>query len=211
MIALHGLAFAHLLRGDHGVAIPLFDRGLTMSRENGFLLWDADFACALGNAYMLAGRAAEAVPFMERSIQKQQSLGQEGQLAFWMTWLCESYVHLGNQDAAKRLTSEALDLARDRGQRGVQALCHRLEAERTMRHDPFDSDVPEREYREALTLATDLGMRPLVAHCHLGLGKLYRRTGKRREAQDHLTTATTMYREMDMRFWLPQADEELKA
>ena len=39
----------------------------------------------------------------------------------------------------------------------------------------------------------------------LGLGKLYQRTGKRQEAQKHLTTATTMYREMDMRFWLEQA------
>jgi hypothetical protein len=29
-------------------------------------------------------------------------------------------------------------------------------------------------------------MRPLVAHCHLGLGKLYRRTGKREQAQEHL-------------------------
>ena len=27
-------------------------------------------------------------------------------------------------------------------------------------------------------------MRPLVAHCHLGLGKLYRRTGKREQAQE---------------------------
>jgi hypothetical protein len=52
-------------------------------------------------------------------------------------------------------------------------------------------------------------MRPLVAHCHLGLGKLYRRTGKRQEAQEHLTTATTMYREMDMRFWLEQAEAEM--
>ena len=50
-------------------------------------------------------------------------------------------------------------------------------------------------------------MRPLVAHCHLGLGKLYRRTGKREQACEHLTTATTMYREMDMRFWLEQAGD----
>ncbi len=54
----------------------------------------------------------------------------------------------------------------------------------------------------------ELGMRPLVAHCHLGLGKIYRRTGKRDEAQEHLTTATTMYREMDMRFWLEKAEKE---
>ena len=54
-------------------------------------------------------------------------------------------------------------------------------------------------------------MRPLVAHCHLGLGKLYRRTGKREQAQEHLTTATTMYREMDMPFWLEQAEAELSS
>ena len=54
-------------------------------------------------------------------------------------------------------------------------------------------------------------MRPLVAHCHLGLGKLYRRAGEGREAQEHLTAATTMYREMDMRFWLEQTEAELKA
>jgi len=53
-------------------------------------------------------------------------------------------------------------------------------------------------------------MRPLVAHCHLGLGKLYRHTGKRQEAQEHLTTATTMYREMDMGFWLKQAEAEMR-
>ena len=52
-------------------------------------------------------------------------------------------------------------------------------------------------------------MRPLVAHCHLGLGKLYRRTGDRAKAAEHLTTATTMYREMDMGFWLEKAEAAL--
>jgi hypothetical protein len=52
----------------------------------------------------------------------------------------------------------------------------------------------------------EMGMRPLVAHCHLGCGKLYRRTGKREQAQEHLTTATTMYREMGMTYWLEKAD-----
>jgi sugar phosphate isomerase/epimerase len=65
-------------------------------------------------------------------------------------------------------------------------------------------------YREALALADELGMHPLVAHCHLGLGKLSRRTGDRAKAQEHLTTATTMYREMDMRFWLEQVERELR-
>ena len=52
-------------------------------------------------------------------------------------------------------------------------------------------------------------MRPLVAHCHLGLGKLYRRTDRREQAQEQLTTATTMYREMGMMYWLERAEAEV--
>jgi hypothetical protein len=52
-------------------------------------------------------------------------------------------------------------------------------------------------------------VRPLVAHCHLGLGKLYRRTGKQQQAQEHLATAASIYREMGMLFWLEQAETEM--
>jgi hypothetical protein len=52
-------------------------------------------------------------------------------------------------------------------------------------------------------------MRPLVAHCHLGLGKLYRRTDKRDQASEHLTAATTMYREMGMTYWLEEVQREI--
>jgi hypothetical protein len=55
-------------------------------------------------------------------------------------------------------------------------------------------------------LAEEVGMRPLVAHCHLGLGKLYRRTGDHDQAREHLATATAMYREMGMRFWLSESE-----
>jgi hypothetical protein len=35
--------------------------------------------------------------------------------------------------------------------------------------------------------------------------------GKRQEAQEHLTLATTMYREMDMTYWLEKTREETTA
>ena len=49
-------------------------------------------------------------------------------------------------------------------------------------------------------------MRPLGAHCHSGLAKLYRRTDKRQQGDEHLRAAIAMYREMDMRYWLTQAE-----
>jgi hypothetical protein len=74
--------------------------------------------------------------------------------------------------------------------------------------DRFDAESGEAHCRQALALAEPRGMRPLVARCHLGLGTLYARAGKQPAAQEHLTTATTMYREMDMPFWLEQAEAE---
>lgn len=44
-----------------------------------------------------------------------------------------------------------------------------------------------------------------LGHCHVGLARLYRRTGKRDRADEHLATATAMYREMGMRYWLEKA------
>jgi hypothetical protein len=55
-----------------------------------------------------------------------------------------------------------------------------------------------------------IGMRPLAAHCHLGLAKLYRRTAKHEQARHHFTTATTMYRDMGMTYWLAKAEAEMR-
>jgi hypothetical protein len=44
---------------------------------------------------------------------------------------------------------------------------------------------------------------------HPGLGKLYRRTDKREQAREHLSIATTMYREMGMAYWLEKAEAEV--
>jgi Tetratricopeptide repeat len=106
--------------------------------------------------------------------------------------------------------TRALAMTRERGDRGHEAYALRLLAEIAARPESLDRETAHARYHEALTLATELGMRPLVAHCHLGLGKLFRRTGRREQARGHLTTATTMYREMGRTFWLDQTEAEIR-
>ena len=122
----------------------------------------------------------------------------------------EALQRAGRLDHALADAERTLGLTRERGERGREAQCLRLLGEIAAQRDPPDAETAERHYREALRLGEELKMRPLVAHCHFGLGKLYRRTGKRHEAQEHLTTATTLYREMDMRFWLEQAEAAMR-
>ena len=52
-------------------------------------------------------------------------------------------------------------------------------------------------------------MRPLVAHCHRDLGMLYAKTGQAEPARAALAPAIALYRDMDMTFWLPQAEAAL--
>jgi hypothetical protein len=112
----------------------------------------------------------------------------------------------GRIDEAASHGREALALARRLGARGAEAHALCLAGEIASAGGGGDT---ESYYREALALA-GRRIRPLVAHCHLGLGKLYRRTSHRQQAQEHLTTATTMYREMRMTYWLEKAEAELK-
>ena len=77
--------------------------------------------------------------------------------------------------------------------------------------DASDLNESRDSLHEALALAEVLGSRPLVAHCHLGLGKLFRPTGKHMEAHEHLAIATTMYREMGMTYWLEKVEREMQA
>jgi class 3 adenylate cyclase len=50
-------------------------------------------------------------------------------------------------------------------------------------------------------------VRGIGSDLHLGLGRLSRLTGRGEEAREHLTVATTMCREMAMRYWPEQAAE----
>jgi tetratricopeptide (TPR) repeat protein len=123
--------------------------------------------------------------------------------------LGEAYLIAGRIEQASELGARALELSRRYKERGYEAWVRWLLAEIARARHPVDHTIAESHYRLAMALGVQLGMRPLVAHCHHGLGTLYRRTGKREQAQEHLPTATTMYREMGMTYWLEQTEKEM--
>jgi tetratricopeptide (TPR) repeat protein len=122
------------------------------------------------------------------------------------TVTASAYLAAGCPEEARTEIRLGLAAATERNAWGHRATWLRLEAEVLAQGEPAGA---RDRHEEALSLAVELGVQPEVAHCHLGLGKLYRRTGKPDQAQQHLTTAMTMYREMDMTYWLEQAEAEM--
>jgi tetratricopeptide (TPR) repeat protein len=124
--------------------------------------------------------------------------------------LAEALLLAGRIDDAAATVQRAFDLAVQRKEKAQQAYARRLFGEIASHDTHCDVAAAEHHYRLAASLAEELGMRPLLAHCHFGLGKLYRRTDEHEQAREHLSTATTMYREKGMTYWLEKAETEMK-
>ena len=208
--ALSAVGYVHLHRGDPIEALAPLTRAVEIGKATEFLNWGTTSLGLLGLRDARTGRSVEGVGLLERASSLAEERGERFVLALLQTWLGEAHLAAGNLERARQHAQVSLEMSRAQAQRGTEAWAWRLLGEIAAATDPPGVQEAETAYREALTRASNLGMRPVVAHCHLGLGKLYRRTGDSAKALEHLTTAVTMYREMDMRFWLEKVEVALK-
>jgi DNA-binding NtrC family response regulator/tetratricopeptide (TPR) repeat protein len=202
--ALSSAGYVRARRGDVDQAISMLERAVALCQawEIGAVLIGP--VSTLGHAYALAGRFAEALPLLQRASKPAGVL-----LTLYMTFRGEAQLLAGHVDEALAVARQALALSRDRKERGHEAWALRLLGEMASHRDCLDEAAAATHYGAAMALASELGMRPLVAHCHLGLGRLGSRTGDEGAARKQLTTAAAMYQEMDMDFWLAQAEAAL--
>jgi tetratricopeptide (TPR) repeat protein len=209
MYASWGSGLLSLRQGNLPRALPLLERAVGICREADLPAYFPRMAAALGTAYTLSGRVADAVPLLAQALEQAIATQRVGFQALCSLPLGEAHLLADRLEEAHTLTEHTLVLAHQHQERGHQAYALRLLGEIAVRREPSESAQAEDHYRQALTLAEELGMRPLVAHCHLGLGKLYAKVGRRAEAGAELSAAIELYRAMAMMFWLPQAEAAL--
>jgi class 3 adenylate cyclase/tetratricopeptide (TPR) repeat protein len=197
-------------RGHLEEAVHPLERSLDTCRERNLAVWQPIPSSVLGLTLALLGRVDEGLPLLEGGVALSEELGVKAYLALWTTHLGHGLLIAGQGERAGALAQHARDLALAHKERGHEAYILNLLGEIALHRAAPDVEEAEARYREAWALAKDLSMRPLAAHCHLGLGTLYRRTGADPRAQEHLTTAEAMYREMDMVFWLEKAELALR-
>jgi tetratricopeptide (TPR) repeat protein len=209
-MAHYAAATLHLVKGDWAEARTLTARQIAVLRA-GNVAGELPTALALSaRALGHLGDAAAALAACREAEQLLESRSARERVGNgWVHCsLGRAYLLLGRLDDAARLGTPAGESASGRVDFVPDAL--QLLGDLATHPDRFDAERGRVYYGRALALAEARGMRPLVAHCHLGLGQLYRRAGDVPEAQEHLTTAATMYREMGMNFWLEKAKAELE-
>jgi len=206
--AYFGASMLRLLKGDWAKACSRVEKWIaTLQSGNTQLPWAvASSAWALaqiGNASEALNRLREAEQLLERQVAR----GIVAHRSWAYHAVARACLLLGRLDDARRLGDRAIDSSQRQPGFAAHAQC--LLGDIAAHPDRFAAETSAAHYRGALALAQLHGMRPLIAHCHLGLGRLYRRTLEPEQARENFTTAMTMYREMDMGYWLKQAEADM--
>jgi tetratricopeptide (TPR) repeat protein len=194
------LAYLKSVRGELSQATRLLERAVAQCREWNITTHTPIAMAALGHVYAWSGRIEEGVSCLQQALTAYESAGIGVYHSLSVEQLGEAYLLANQVDNARACADRAVMLARQRGERGYEAWARRLLGEIASHHARPDEATAVAHYGAAMTLASELEMRPLMAHCHLGLGRLYRRTGKPEQAQERLSTATAMYGEMGMTY-----------
>jgi class 3 adenylate cyclase/tetratricopeptide (TPR) repeat protein len=209
--AYHGAGVHHLAQGEVRRAAEVLERAYSVCQSHDMPAYVPRISAELGLAWALGGRAAEAVPMLERAVEQAASRKQATSHSQVLLLLGEVCLLAGPLGEAADAATHALALFRRQGERGHEAWTLRLLGDIVSREAPGDAARAEAYYRAATALATILGMRPLVARCDLGLGLLLRQTGQREGAALALRSACTRFREVGMASALARSEAELEA
>jgi tetratricopeptide (TPR) repeat protein len=210
IFAYLNLSHLHSVRGQLDQTSRLLERAVEEARDRDITMWAPVMTASLGYMHARSGRSTEGISRLKQALTAFEASGYGYLHSISVAQLGEAYLLAGNVEDASTCAERAVMLSRMRGERGHEAWSLRLLGDIASYRNGPGEVTAEGPYLTARDLALELGMRPLIAHCHLGLGKLYRRTGQHAQAQEHLTTATTMYREMGMTYWLEQAESNMR-
>jgi len=163
VIAHAGTGMLRNLGGDHEGAIAPLERGLVIARLADIPLLFPLIAAPLGRAFALTGRTEDGLRLLEDAVQRAEDMQWGANHALRLMWLGEAHLRTGDESAARRLGTRALELARRQGERGHEAHVLRLLGQIAGSGPAPDLEQASQYYLEGLTLAKTLGMQPLAA------------------------------------------------
>jgi class 3 adenylate cyclase/tetratricopeptide (TPR) repeat protein len=198
-------------RGDFPEALQRLEEALGIAREWHITLYEAHIMRVLGWTYAMSGRTSDGVALLRQAVTFVEARSLRSQHASVVVLFGEACLLDGRVEEARAAAGRALDLARERQQHGEEAVGLRLLGEIAATATPIDRDTAERHYATAVEVAEELRNRPLQGRCHLGLARHHLRLGRRAVAEEHLVLAIKLFCAMDMRYWVKQTVDTMKA
>jgi tetratricopeptide (TPR) repeat protein len=118
MYAYHGIALLALRQGNLSRALPLLERAVGICQEADLPTYFSRMAAALGAAYTLAERVADAVPLLRQAMEQAIEMERIADQARCHLSLGEAQVLADRLEEAQALAERGLALAREHQERG---------------------------------------------------------------------------------------------
>jgi class 3 adenylate cyclase/tetratricopeptide (TPR) repeat protein len=198
---LFGLGGVQLYQGDLLAARETLEAGLLLCQQHDIPVLRRLMASELGYTHALAGRAAEAIPLLEEAAEVDRLAPAMTRHALYLVWLGEAYFLEGRYAEASESCRRAIELSRQRKERGHEAWALRLQAGIGARGPTGYQVAAEADFRAAVSLAASLNMRPLMALTHLDRGDVCLELGMLDEARRELRSALRQFGEMNVTLW----------
>ena len=196
-------------RGENAEALPLLEKALEISEKEGMRFWVSVSSISLGRTLAELGRADEGLVHSLRGIALQKEMGTKVNLGANRATHAMTLLLAGKIADARTEAENALELATAAGERASEVVALGVLGRVAAATELSDVNAAASFYARGMALAEELGMRPSVALFHLGLGRLHRKTGDEAKAREHLSAAAAMFREMDMPYYVKQAEADL--
>ncbi|MCH9046672.1 MAG: AAA family ATPase [SAR324 cluster bacterium] len=118
----------------------------------------------------------------------------------------ETYAVTGSPEYATHFANQALEYSRS-GEKWGEVIAHRALAIAAAAESPCDWSRVEAHMEKSLALAQDRGERPNLAIAHFRYAELFQQKGDLPKACENLDQAIAFFRDMEMPWWLEQAEE----
>ena len=180
-----GCMFRQLLR-DRESARDQAEAAVTLSREQGFPLYQAAGTVVRGWALADGGHTEEGIAEIRRGLADYAATGAEMWSPYFLGLLAEALGAAGEARTGVEVLAEALDQVDRIKGRWIEAELHRLRGELLLILPRADKRDAEACFHRSLTVAHEQDATMWALRTATSLGRVWRGQGKRREAHDLL-------------------------
>ena len=206
---LDSLGDLHTLRGNLEEAHDYLERAVALASERANKWYEGQTRRTLGRCLLAMGRSQDAVASAERAHSLAQEIGDRQAVCESHLLLTEAFLESGNEPEANASLQRVLELVTDSpadfhiaGE--AQRLHGRLEMVRS------EAASAAQHFGRSVSIFDLLGDRYHSARAHHELGRAYTVTQPER-AEEHLTRAVNIFRELGARLDIERAEEAITA
>jgi tetratricopeptide (TPR) repeat protein len=199
----------HLFKGDLSLAKQHLLKAIEQVEEAEFLLSLGQSLSWLGLAYTLAGESDTGRKYAARGLKIHEDAGMDylRTIHYYVLGVC--HTHIGDDTRAEEFFNKGIEISRQKNEICFEgALLIWLGRVLGKKHPPDGSEAMN-HILSGIEISKALSQRPDLAVGNFFLGELYAVRGQKELATAYLEKSMNMFEEMEMNYWLPEAQKIL--